>query len=198
VDGAAELHPEGDGRRALARRALHVAVSASVLYWWFPERVDEVGLTRDQLVWGGVAVMLVLEALRLGRRRIVFPMREYERRRLGGHAWLVLGCALAVVFFEQRVAMLTVLGTTLVDPLIGELRGRGHARAAPFVGLVAWVGQAVAWVLLVPLDTPWLLIPVGAAVAVAAEAVDVPHIDDNFMMNIAPLVAMAALIQFFP
>lgn len=141
----------------------------------------------------GVATMLALEAVRLKRRALVFPMREYERGRVGGHVWLVLGCAIAVVFFEQRLAVLTILGTTLVDPLIGELRGRGYARGAPAVGAVAWAAQAIVWVTLVPLDTPLVLVPVGAAFAVMAEHFDVPLLDDNLTMNLAPLFVMAGL-----
>jgi len=184
--------PEGGAPRAAARRALHVAVSAAVLYWWFPERVVELGATRDQIVIAGMAVAVALEAVRLRRHALVFPMREYERNRVGGHVWLVAGCAVAVLLSEQRFAMVTILGTTLVDPLIGELRGRGHERLAPVAGLAAWGAQATAWVLLVPLDTPWALIPLGAVVAVAAEAVDIPHLDDNLTMNLAPLAAMTA------
>lgn len=168
-----------------------------MLYWWFPERVAEVGLTRDQLVLAGVAVMLVLEAVRLRRKSLVFPMRPYERSRVGAHVWLVLGCALAVVFFEQRFAMLTILGTTLGDPVIGELRLRGHPRAAPVAGFAVWVAAAVACVVLVPLDTAAVLILVGAVVAVAAEGVEVPYVDDNFAMNMAPLVVMVAFAALF-
>ncbi len=140
---------------------------------------------------GGVAVVLALEAVRLSRHSLVFPMREYERRKVGGHVWLVVGCAVAVVFFEQRFAMITILGTTLVDPLIGEVRQRGFARWAPAAGALAWAGQALVWVLVVPLAAPLALIPLGAFVAVAAEAYNVPHLDDNITMNLAPLVVMA-------
>jgi dolichol kinase len=188
---AAPSEPAPRGR-AVARRAMHIAVSLAVLYWWFPERVVEIGATRDQLVVGATAAVVALEAVRLRRGRLVFPMREYERRQVGGHVWLVVGCAVAVLFFEQRFAMVAILGTTLVDPVLGELRSRGLGRIAPAVGFGAWVTQALACATLVPLDTPLALILLGGVVAVAAEALEVPRVDDNFTMNLAPLVAMSA------
>lgn len=181
-------------RRHLARRALHVAVSLAVLYYWFPERVVEIGRSKQEIAVAGVAALAVLEAIRLRRKAIVFPMREYERGQLAGHFWLVLGCLVALLFFPQRFAMIAILGTTLVDPLIGELRAREsirkHAEAA---GFVAWCAVAVACILAVPLAAPLVLVPLGAALAVLAEAKKIKRIDDNFLMTVVPALGLTAV-----
>jgi len=168
-------------------------VSLSVLYYWFPKRVVEWGVTREEITVAGVLILGLLEAVRLLRGKLVFPMREYERRQIGGHFWLVLGCAVALIFFDQRFAMLTILGTTLVDPLIGELRVRGSTTLALVAGFLAWCAVAALVVAATPLSTPLYLIPVGAAAAVGAAHFKIRHLDDNFLMNLVPLAVLAGL-----
>jgi dolichol kinase len=180
-------------RRHLARRALHVAVSLAVLYYWFPERVVELGLSKQEIAVIGVALMAAVEAVRLRRKAIVFPMRDYERGQIAGHLWFVFGCLVALLFFPQRFAMITILGTALVDPLEGEIRGRESVRKyAEAAGFAAWCAVAFICILAVPLATPLVLVPLGAALAVLAEAKKIKLIDDNFLMNIVPLLGLTA------
>jgi len=181
--------------RRVARRIFHVAVSLSVLYYWFPKRVVELGVSREEIAVAGVIALAVLEVLRLLKGKLVFPMREYERRQIGGHFWLVLGCAVALIFFEQRFVMLTILGTTLVDPLIGELRLRSFPRLAVVAGFLAWCAVATAAVAAASLATPFYLIPVGAAFAVGAEHRKIRYLDDNFLMNLVPLLVLTAVAR---
>lgn len=163
-----------------------------MLYYWFPERVVEIGLAKQEIALAGVGVMAGLEAVRLRRKAIVFPMREYERGQIAGHFWLVLGCLVALLFFPQRFAMIAILGTTLADPLIGEIRAKESVRKyAEAAGFSAWCVIALSCIFLVPLPTPLLLVPLGAALAVLAESKKVKHIDDNFLMTIVPVVGLA-------
>jgi dolichol kinase len=181
-------------RRHLARRALHAAVSLAVLYYWFPERVVEIGLSKQEIAVAGVAVMAAIEAVRLRRKAIVFPMRDYERSQIAGHLWFVFGCLVALLFFPQRFAMITILGTAFVDPLEGEIRARDSIRRyADAAGFAAWCVVAVGCILAVPLATPLVLVPLGAALAVLAEAKKVKQIDDNFLMNIVPLLGLTTV-----
>lgn len=180
-------------RRAVWRRIFHVAVSASVLYWWLPDPLLPMGIARRDFVIGGMLVLTALEAVRLARGAIVFPMREYERRRLGGHYWLVLGCAVALLLFEQRFAMITILGATLVDPWIGETKKSRGSKWAIMTGFAMWCAIAAICIILVPLPTKLELVPLGAAFAVGAEAAKVRFIDDNFLMIVVPLVALTAV-----
>ena len=183
---------EANGRR-LMRRAFHIAVSLAVLYYWFPPTIRELGISRETLMVVAFGALSILEGVRLWRGGLVFPMREYERRQLGGHFWLVLGCVVALLFFEQRFAMITILGTTLVDPLIGEMRGKVRPPFVLAAGFFAWLAVAIATITVAGLATPLALLPIGAAVAVAAERRKVPRVDDDFLMNVVPLVVLTAL-----
>lgn len=182
-----------DRRRAF-RRAFHALTSLFVVYWWFPERVAEVDLSRQEIAIVGLALLACFEAYRIHKGWLFFGLRDYERKRVAGYFWGASGYVFALLLFEQRFAMLTILGTTLVDPLLGELRASEWKEWGPLAGSAAWCAVAAACVLLVPLPTtPLPFIPLGAALAVAAESVRVPHVDDNFVMNVVPLLSLAAL-----
>jgi dolichol kinase len=181
-------------RRHLARRALHVAVSLGLVYYWLPDNLGPAGLSKQAVAIAALVAVGLLEVVRLRRKAIFFPMREYERGQLAGHFWLAAGCVLAVVFFEERFAVITILGTTLVDPLIGELRDRANLRRwAPAAGIVAWCVVGLLCVLLIPLSVRIPLVPVGALMAVMAEGKKVRGVDDNFLMNVVPLAGMTTI-----
>ena len=180
-------------RKRLFRRGFHSLSSLFVVYYWLPEFIPELQLTRDQVAALGISLLLAFEAYRIHRGWAFFGLRDYERRWLAGYFWGALGYVIALVFFEQRFAMITILGTTLIDPVLGELRGTGAKRFAPAVGFVLWCAVALTCIFLVPLTTPLAFVPIGAAVGVAAESVKVKRLDDNFVMNIAPLLCLTAL-----
>lgn len=180
-------------RKRLFRRGFHALTSLFVVYWWFPERVVELDLTRQQVAVVGLALLASFEAYRIHKGWLFFGLREYERKHIAGYFWGASGYVVALLFFEQRFAMLTILGTTLVDPLLGEMRAGPWKKWGPPAGFGAWCAIAIACVAFVPLSTPVYLIPLGAALAVAAEAVKMRPIDDNLVMNIVPLLSLTAL-----
>jgi hypothetical protein len=180
-------------RKRLFRRGFHALTSLFVIYWWFPERVVELDLTRDQIALIGLALLACFEAYRIHKGWIFFGLRDYEAKRPAGYFWGATGYVLALLLFEERFAMITILGTTLVDPILGELRTSPWKKWGPPVGFGAWCAVAATCVVVVPLATPWALIPVGAALAVAAERPRQSYIDDNFVMNVVPLLCLTAL-----
>jgi dolichol kinase len=180
-------------RRNFFRRGFHLLTSLFVVYWWLPERVVQIDLTRQEIALVGLALLACFEAYRIHKGWLFFGLRDYERKRVAGYFWGAAGYVLALLFFEQRFAMIAILGTTLVDPVLGEMRNRDLKRWAPPAGFAAWCAVALACVFLVPLATPLLLVPLGAAIAVAGESLRVPFVDDNFVMNIAPLLSLTAV-----
>lgn len=180
-------------RRRLFRRGFHALTSLFVVYWWFPERVVELDLSRDEIAIAGLLLLGCFEAYRIHKGWLFFGLREYEKKRPAGYFWGATGYVLALLLFEQRFAMITILGTTLVDPILGELRASDWKKMGPPAGFVAWCAVAYGCVLLVPLTTPLVLIPIGALIAVFVEAPRVPNVDDNFVMNVVPLLSLTAL-----
>jgi hypothetical protein len=167
--------------------------SLFVVYYWVPERIAEVDLTRQQIAILGLSLFAVFEAYRIHRGWVFLGLREYERKWVAGYFWGASGYVLALLLFPQRLAMLTILGTTLVDPVLGELRTTTLRRWGPALGFALWCAIAAVLILVVPLNTPWFFVPLGAAMAVAAEAQRVRFVDDNFVMNIVPLLGLTAL-----
>ena len=180
-------------RRRLFRRGFHSLSSLFVVYYWLPDYIPELQLTRNQVAWLGISLLLAFEAYRIHRGWLFFGLRDYEKRWIAGYFWGALGYVIALVFFEQRFAMITILGTTLVDPVLGEMRTTAAKRWTPAVGFALWMAVASMCIFAVGLTTPWVLVPVGAAVAVGAESIKVKRLDDNLVMNLAPLLCLTAL-----
>jgi len=180
-------------RRTLIRRGFHMLSSLFVVYYWVPETIVEVDLTRQEVAVLGLSLFAVFEAYRIYRGWVFLGLREYERRWVAGYFWGASGYVLALLFFPQRFAMLTILGTTLIDPALGEIRKTPWKRWGPAVGFVLWCAIEAALILLVTLSIPWIYVTLGAAMAVAAEAKKFRRVDDNFVMNIVPLLGLTAL-----
>jgi dolichol kinase len=180
-------------RRRLFRRGFHALSSLFVLYYWLPEYIEPLQLTRNQVAALGIALILAFEAYRIHRGWVFFGLRDYEKRWIAGYFWGASGYVLALVFFEPRFAMLTILGTTLVDPVIGEVRATGRKRWASAAGFVGWCAVALACIFAAGLATPLPFVPLAAALAVAAESVKTRWVDDNLLMNIVPLLCLTAL-----
>lgn len=167
--------------------------SLFVVYWWLPEYIEPLQLTRQQVAVLGLAVLAAFESYRLHSGWQFLGLRDYEQKRIAGYFWGASGYVAALLFFDQRFAMITILGTTLADPVLGELRNTRFKLGAPAAGFAVWCAVAAVCILAVPLSTPWPLVPLGAGLAVAAEYAKQPYIDDNFLMNIVPLLALTAV-----
>lgn len=180
-------------RRTLIRRGFHMLSSLFVVYYWLPEYLDPLELTRNQVAILGLALLTAFEAYRIHRGWLFFGLRDYEKKRVAGYYWGASGYVIALLLFEQRFAMITILGTTLTDPVLGELRKAGRIRAALAAGLGVWTAIALSCIFLVPLSTPLVLVPLGAVLAVAAEWHKLRWVDDNFLMNLVPLLALTGI-----
>jgi dolichol kinase len=167
--------------------------SLFVVYYWLPPRLDAVELTRDQIATLGIFLLAGFEAYRIHRGWLFFGLRDYEKKWVAGYFWGALGYVTALLFFEQRFAMITILGTTLVDPVLGEVRASARKKWAPAVGCAAWCGVALVCVVAAGLTTPLLFVPLGAAIAVGAESIRTRWVDDNLLMNLIPVLCLTAL-----
>jgi len=180
-------------RRRLARRGFHSLSSLFVVYYWLPDYLEPLQLTRGQVAVMGIFLLAAFEAYRIHRGWLFFGLRDYEKKRVAGYFWGALGYVIALLFFEERFAMLTILGTTLGDPVLGEMRRTDWKKWAPVAGFGVWCAIALVCVFVLGLTTPLLFIPLGAVLAVGAESVKDKWIDDNFLMNIVPLLALSGL-----
>jgi hypothetical protein len=184
---------EGRERAERLRMAVHMSMSLSLLYYVLPDPVPLVGVPKAT---GVVALLFIAALCELARIRAgwIFSLfREYERHRPAAYFWIGTGCCTAVVFFPQRFAVLTILGVAFIDPLINTLRPRVGRLRAGLAGAVAWTALAASVVAVTGLPAPLSLLPLGGLAAAGGETIRHPYVDDDFLMNMTPLVLLTVI-----
>ena len=174
----------------MARRAIHGSLCLSLLYYLVPDPLPLLGIGRAYGALLLAGIVTAAEACRLKAGWSFALFREYEMKRPAAYYWLGLGCCIALVFFPARFAILTILGVCLADPAIGITRATGAKRWAGAVGFAVWVAAAVVACFVLALPVAVGLLVLGATVAVSVEPLRLPFLDDDFTMNLAPLVVM--------
>ncbi|HZY70834.1 MAG TPA: hypothetical protein VFF67_07660 [Thermoplasmata archaeon] len=175
------------------RRCLHVAGAGVLVYFLLPYRIF-FALTKLELLLAALAAVLLLEILRHLAGAELPTIRSYEHGRVASFAFYAVALVVAVLLFPEPIAIVVVLGTSIVDPLIGELRVRKlRAPTYPFGPWVAYVGLGVAglWIATGAGIAPILVTAaVAAAIAVAVESPRVPWLDDDLAMTLVPGLAV--------
>ncbi|MCI4334699.1 MAG: hypothetical protein L3K04_03615 [Thermoplasmata archaeon] len=184
---------EGD---RVYRRLLHVAAGISIIYYLVPVQILP-GLSRAALLLIALLLVLSLEACRLAGWLVLPALRLHEERRPASFVYFGSAVVVALLVVPEAYAIVAIVGTALVDPLIGELRAspRG-ARAYPAVPLVVYA--AIALPILSCLGGfPWAsaaaLAAAGALLAVAVESPQSRHLDDDLLMTLVPALGLWAL-----
>lgn len=185
-------------REVLVRRFVHALVALAPIYYLLPDDLPYVGLRRWVLLVLLIAGIFAFEGLRLWKKFTVLGLRPHERDRLASHAWAAAGLVIVLwVVPEKDIASAAIVGWALVDPLMGEMRGRKMRSRS-----VVAVSAAAYFVLALALFALWNMRPIaemaalcalGAAVAIPSEYLKVRFVDDDFMMSVAPAFAMLAL-----
>ncbi|QRV17116.1 dolichol kinase [Haloterrigena salifodinae] len=111
----------------LKRRAVHASGAGLVALYLLAAQFD-LGLTWDrfQLLMGLLAVgTIALEFLRLyvGVELSLYDSltREYEQDQFAGYGYYMLSMTVAVLFFEPRVALPSMLMLAIGDPISGTV-----------------------------------------------------------------------------
>lgn len=183
------------------RRCLHLAGLAVLLYYLLPPGFFLVASTGTVLL-AGLASVLVLEALRLTTGLELPTIRPHERRRLASYAYYAIALTVAVLLFPRPIAVAVVLGTAIVDPLIGEMRLAARARSLyPSLPVAVWAGMAFGSFTLVGGWTPLAAALAGIGGGLLAVAVERPRwsgVDDDLAMTLVPALALAGLLLAVP
>ncbi len=190
-------------RELAFRKAFHLASPVWLVWYWMPPDAW-VGVPKDFVLAFFFFGALAIEGVRLVTGWHLPGLRDYERNRLGAYAWGAVGLAFALLLFPGELVIPTFWGMAWIDPVCWYTKRR---RGYPWVPVAAYVALAAAlMVLVVPLApyhtaplAAWriaLYAPVAAVLAVAAEAPNLRWIDDDFLMHIVPLLALAALSLF--
>jgi hypothetical protein len=171
------------------RRILHTFGAGVLAYYAVPDNFFVV-VPKVYVLLSALAAMILLEVLRHAAGLELPTIRAYEAKRIASFVFFSLALVLAVLIFPLPIAAAVVLGTAIVDPIVGELR-RARASALLAVGiplgaygLLAFVGLAAigGW----PAGDAALLALAAAPLAIAAEWPKYPWLDDDLVMTIVP------------
>ncbi len=186
----------------LLRRGFHLAGAAVLLYYVLPVNTFLVLPTRVVLLLALLAV-LVIELLRLFAGLEVPTIRPYERHRVASYAWYGIALVAAVLLFPPLLATVVVLGTAIVDPVIGELRLQPPDGRRAYPGLPLALYGALAFTVLLGGGT-WGLARaalgagLAALIAVAVERPKLLNVDDDLAMTLLPALALLAVGSLGP
>jgi hypothetical protein len=183
------------------RRILHGLGALAVVYLLLPPEVFVVVSTEEVLL-AALALVLVLEILRHLAHWELPTIRPYESHRVASFAFYAIALVAALLLFPRPIAAAVILGTALIDPLLGELRVRSSAFVATALpGFAAYA--VVAGVALVAFGAPvtWAiagLALLAAAIAVAAEWPTWGPLDDDLAMTLAPGAVLTVVVWAWP
>lgn len=105
----------GSLKDEIPRKAVHLGsgILMAVAYWFFGKNV----LVFIHLFF--LAGIWFLELLRLkGAIQVPF-LRNLERKRIGAHAFFMLGTLISILIFDRQIAIASILMLTIGDPASG-------------------------------------------------------------------------------
>lgn len=177
------------------RRIVHISTPVFLIYYFLPDPLWTGGPPRVLGLLIFLAIVLVAEALRLiYRPNFIGMMREYENTQMSAGAWAALGMTFAFLFFPFGYSAPALIGMGWVDPVIGDLRRKSSPRypSVPILlyFLIALVSMAV---IIGPTVKVVAASLVAAPLAIWAERLKSSYVDDDFLMMIVPLIAIAGV-----
>ena len=185
----------GGLRGHIFRRLIHIAMMIiPFLYYWNGTSISNFffDLEPKQFVSVVAFCFLLTEIIRLRMGFVVFGQRDYESKQISAFFWggssvcLVLLLSPEVGIQNSAFGFPLILGLTLIDPLMGELRRANWS--AKNVIILAYIGTIAIWISChYFLDTPLFIAPFIAGIVVASEWPRLTWIDDNATMLLIPL-----------
>lgn len=184
-------------REVIARRLVHCLVALTPVYYLLPVDLPLSPLKRWHLLIAFFVIVSLFETFRLWKKMTFFGLRPHEKDSIASFAWAAAGVTVALWLMPWEIATPVLVGMGLVDPLIGELRRAEKPRSliVPLpIGAYTAI-CALSFVILTEASLTELaaLSLIGACLAVAAEGLRVPYVDDDFLMIVVPGFFMSLL-----
>ena len=183
-------------RAHLFRRLFHFCAPLILLYYIVPD----IFLWLPKFYWVLIvlSVILIIEAVRLGAGRVFFGLREYEKGQLSAYAWAGIGITLGFAFFQPMFVACVVFGIGWVDPLIGEMRRQRKMRYYPHLPLLIYFLIVIGCLTALSNINLLTILILGAVASASAIAIENPRLpaDDDFLMQIVPLIVLTAFYEW--
>ena len=184
------------------RRFNHTMGACYVVYFLLP--LTLFGIERFVFAAGFWFATATVDAMRLRSSRKMPGIRDYEQNRIAGFLWFSSGATILLAAHEylgvgQAVVIATIIAAAYTDPLLGELKSRlSHQQTLAsgiviaFLIYISIFGMASGFSGLV---LGYAL--VAAVVIVAVEQPSIKWLDDDLLMQLAP-VAILLLLATLP
>ncbi len=160
------------------------------LYYLLPTDMPFSPVKRWHLLIALFIIIMLFEAIRLRRGITFLGLRPHETHSIASFAWAAAGITVALWFMPMEIATPVLIGMGLVDPLLGELRRTGARPAISIpVPVLVYALICISTLLVISeeaLVTIMAVSIIGALFAVGAERLDLPVVDDDFMMIVVP------------
>jgi hypothetical protein len=174
----------------ILRRTIHSLIAFAPLYYLLPVDMPFSPVKRWHLLIAFFVVIMLFEAVRLRRGIMFLGLRPHETHSIASFAWAAAGITIALWLMPMEIATPVLIGMGLVDPLLGELRRTGARPAVSIPApLLLYALICVAALLTITEKGSATILAVsvlGAFLAVGAERLDLPLIDDDFLMIVVP------------
>jgi hypothetical protein len=176
------------------RRLVHISAPVFLVYYYLPDPVFPGLFGKQPGLFLFLALILVIEALRLYFSPHIIGMRDYENYRVSAAAWTAIALSVALAFFPIQIALPVILGMGWIDPIMGIMRAR-RSKYYPAVPVVLYFV-----LMIVPLAyffglTPLVVLAsmVATFLGIMSEVKKNWYIDDDFLMIMVPLLGLFAI-----
>lgn len=191
---------KGGNMAHIFRRLFHM--SLSIFFWFMYKILSYVELTWHmspvKVLFTFMIVLILVEMLRLYFGWCLWGMRTYESKKPCAFFWGGIGMILVMLFVPggvtsgQKYAYPIVWCFAFIDPVMGELRMR--AVPAWLMWLIGLMLGVLIWYMAgVWLGTPLWLACVMPLVVMIAEWPSWSWVNDNFFMQLLPLLLLYVL-----
>ena len=184
------------------RRFNHTMGACYVVYFLLP--LTLFGIERFVFAAGFWLATVAVDAMRLRSSRKMPGIRDYEQRRIAGFLWFSSGATILLAAHEylgvgQAVVIATIIAAAYTDPLLGELKARlSHQQTLASGVIIAFL--IYIFIFGMASNFSGLVLGYALVAAVVIVAVELPSIkwlDDDLLMQLAPVV-MLLLLETLP
>ncbi|HEX9908169.1 MAG TPA: hypothetical protein VGB78_06860 [Thermoplasmata archaeon] len=188
-------------RELVVRRGAHICIALAPVYYLLPEQLPVIGVGRWVLLVVFIVGIAAFEAHRLRKGITFLGLRPHEKGQIASFVWAAAGITVVLWLVPHDIATAALIGMAFVDPLAGELRHADRSSGITFgLSFVVYFSIAASALALMEYRTllgSVVMGGVGSIVAVASESYKTRHVDDDFLMAVAPAGVMwAASVAF--
>lgn len=172
------------------RRVFHLISPLFLMYYIVPQDTW-IGISKVIVLLIVLLSFLIAETIRISFKISFSGLRDYEGGQITAYTWGGIGLTIALLFFHQSLVVVSVCGMAWIDPLCALSRRR---RLYPYIPSIFYAVLAISIFWLMSSSNPikiLALAAVGSTAGILSEYPNLKYVDDDFLMIVFPLIAMA-------